>query len=152
MEKDFKELIDLLNRALEMEHQANIQYLSHAEVLDGENCEPIIGRLQEIAKDEKEHAAKLRTLIGDFLDGVPAITMAKAKNASTREEILTVNIDGEKEAVDFYAKVLAKINEQKQSLPYNFLKLEHDIRHIIMDEQEHISELRKLAAKKLKQI
>jgi len=29
-------------------------------------------------------------------------------------------------------------------LPYMFLKLEHEVRHIIMDEQEHIMELKTL--------
>jgi len=144
-----KEIIEMLNRALEMEHQANIQYLSHAEVVDGINCEAIIERLKEIANDEKGHAEKIRALIGDYLDGVPAITIAKARNASTITEILKTNIEDEKSAVDYYSKILGKINENKAGLPYSFTKLEHDVRHILMEEQEHISELRRLLAMKL---
>src|SRR3989338_5539529 len=100
MAKGWDELIDMLNKALEMEHQANIQYLSHAEVIDGINCEPIIERINEIANDEKEHAKKLMTLIGYFLDGVPAITIAKARPASTITQILKTNLEDEKGAVD----------------------------------------------------
>ena len=150
MAKDVsKEVIEMLNKALELEHQANIQYLSHAEVVDGINCEPIIKRLQEIANDEKEHAAKLRALIGDFLDGVPAITITPARNAATITQILNTNLQDEKGAVDFYIRIMEKLAEERANLPYNFLKLEHDIRHIIMDEEEHISELRRLLAMKL---
>jgi len=50
----------------------------------------------------------------------------------------------EKAAVDFYTKIMEKIKEEKENLPYEFWKLEHDVRHVIMDEQEHIAELRQL--------
>lgn len=149
MAKGWDELIGMLNKALEMEHQANIQYLSHAEVVDGLECEPLIKRLQEIANDEKEHAGKIRTLVGDYLDGVPAVTMAKARDAVAIPDILKTNLEDEKAAVDFYTTILRKIGEMRAELPYNFWKLEHEIRHIIMDETEHISELRRLASMKL---
>lgn len=149
---NWEELIGLLNKALEMEHQANIQYLSHAQIPVGETSEIIIKRLEEIAGDERGHAEKLRNLIGDFLDGVPAITITKARNAKTIKEILRINLEDEKKAVDVYTQILKKINEKKADLPYNFWKLEHDIRHIIMEEQEHISELRRLASIMLKDI
>lgn len=136
----------LLNQALELEHQAYVQYLSHAELVDGLNSEPIISRLQEIAKDEAEHQKKFRTLIGDYLGGVPSMGIAKTSPANTIKEILEVNLKGEKEAVDFYKKILEKINKVKENLPYEFLSLEHEIRHIIIDEQEHIAELKKLLA------
>ena len=47
-----EELVNMLNKALEMEHQAMIQYLSHAELVDGLGSEPIIERLKEIADDD----------------------------------------------------------------------------------------------------
>ena len=43
-----EKLVKLLNEALELEHQAMIQYLSHAETVDGLNSEPIIARLKEL--------------------------------------------------------------------------------------------------------
>jgi bacterioferritin (cytochrome b1) len=141
-----EEIVKLLNQALELEHQAYVQYLSHAELVDGLNSEPIISRLQEIAKDEAEHQKKFRTLIGDYLGGVPSMGIAKTSPANTIKEILEVNLKGEKEAVDFYKKILEKINKVKENLPYEFLTLEHEIRHIIIDEQEHIAELKKLLA------
>jgi len=144
MASKVQELVDMLNKALEMEQAANVQYLSMAEQVDGLNAEPIIARLQEIANDEKEHAAKLRTLINDYLDGVPSMALAPTKKASTIEEILKANLKDEKEAVDYYAQVHAKIVELKSELAYAYHTLEHDVRHILTEEQEHIAELRRL--------
>lgn len=145
-EKVKEEITRLLNEALELEHAARIQYLSHAEIVDGLNAEPIIARLREIAKDEEEHEKKFRTLIGDFLGGVPSMGIAKTTPANTIKEILEVNLKAEKEAVDTYKKILEKINTSKNELPYEFLTLEHEVRHVIMDEQEHIAELKILLA------
>ena len=81
-----KEILDMLNHALDMEHAANVQYLSHAEIVDGEYAEPIIARLKEIAGDEKGHQEILRTLIGD-LGGVPSMGMTETHSAGTIREI-----------------------------------------------------------------
>ncbi|MCX8189520.1 MAG: ferritin-like domain-containing protein [Nitrososphaeria archaeon] len=146
MSKD--ELIRMLNKALELEHAARIQYLSHAELVDGLNAEPIIARLKEIAKDEEEHEEKFRTLIGPYLGGVPSMGIEKTYPATNINEILEVNLRGEKEAVDFYLMILEKIRAMKDELKYEYLKLDHEVRHIIMDEQEHIVELKTLLALK----
>jgi bacterioferritin (cytochrome b1) len=143
-----EEIINMLNKALELEHAAYIQYLSHAEIVDGLNAEPIITRLREIAQDEEEHQKKFRRLIGDFLGGVPSMGIAKTNQAKTIKEILEINLKNEKEAVDFYKKILEKVNEEKENFPYEFLTLEHEIRHVIIDEQEHIADLKILLAKK----
>lgn len=139
-----QELIGMLNKALEMEQAANLQYLSMAEVVDGLHAETIIPRLQEIAGDEHGHAAKLRTLIGDYLDGVPSMALAPTKKAGTIDSILQENLRDEKEAVDYYTQILDKIRECKADLTYAYQTLEHDVRHILMEEQEHIAEIRRL--------
>lgn len=137
-----EDLVKMLNQALELEHAAYAQYLSHAEVVDGLNAEPIIARLREIAQDEAEHQKKFRTLIGDFLGGIPSMGIAKTYPAKTIKEILETNLRNEKEAVDFYTKILDKIKEEKAGLAYEYFQLEHEVRHVIMDEQEHIAELK----------
>jgi bacterioferritin (cytochrome b1) len=133
-----QEILKLLNHALELEHAATVQYLSHAECVDGEGAESIISRLKEIAGDEKDHAEKFRTLIG-ALGGVPSMGMAPTYAATTVKEILEVNLKGEKEAVDTYKKIIEKLKTEK--IPYYDYLLEHDIRHILMEEQEHITEI-----------
>jgi bacterioferritin (cytochrome b1) len=134
-----EKIIDLLNHALELEHGAYVQYLSHAEIVDGINAEPIIARLKEIAADEKKHQEKFRTLIG-ALDGVPSMKIAETHPAKSIQEILEVNLKDEKIAVDTYRKILEELRKEKGKGYYDIL-LEHDVRHILMEEQEHITEL-----------
>ncbi len=78
-----EELLKMLNHALELEHAVYVQYLSHAELIDGENAEPLIERLKEIANDEKTHQEKFRSLIG-MLVGTPSMNHP----AKTIKEIL----------------------------------------------------------------
>jgi Bacterioferritin (cytochrome b1) len=139
-----EELVKMLNQALELEHQAMIQYLSHAELVDGLNAEPIIERLKEIADDERKHAELFRELIGGYLGGVPSMGIAEAHPAKTLKEILETNLADEKQAVDFYTEILDKIKDMKDELKYEYFQLEHTLRHIVQDEQEHISEIKVL--------
>jgi bacterioferritin (cytochrome b1) len=139
-----EELLNMLNKALELEHAARIQYLAHAEVVKGINSQPIIARLKEIAEDEKKHEEMFRTIIGDYLDGVPSMGMAETHPAKTIDEILKVNIKDERHAVDVYKGILEKANTMKNELTYEYFQIEHRIRHVILDEQEHIAELKKL--------
>jgi len=131
-------IIQLLNHALELEHGAFVQYLSHAEIVDGINAEPIIARLKEIAGDEKGHQEKFRELIG-LLGGVPSMKIAPTHPAKTIKEILEQNLKDEKEAVDTYRKILEALKKEKTG--YYDYKLEHDVRHVLMEEEEHITEI-----------
>jgi bacterioferritin len=133
-------LIKLLNHALELEHAAYIQYLSHAEVLAGPTCEPIIARIKEIAGDEKKHGEQFRNLIG-LLGGIPSMVIAPVHTAKNLKEILEVNLKAEKEAVDTYKKILAALKAEGSNMNYYDMMLEHEIRHVIIDENEHITEL-----------
>jgi len=141
-------IIKLLNQALELEHAANIQYLAHAQVIDGLYAEPIIARLTDTAGDEAKHAEVFRELIGDILGGTPVMSVAKTYPGRDIKQILEQNLKNEKEAVDIYTKILETIYKEKDKLPYEFQKLEHDVRHVIIEEQEHISELKLLLAKR----
>jgi bacterioferritin (cytochrome b1) len=132
------DVLKLLNNALELEHAAYIQYLSHAEIVEGENAEPIIERLKEIAGDEKNHQEKFRALIG-ALGGVPSTGVAPMHTAKTTKGILEQNLKDEKEAVDTYRGIMQKLKTEK--IRYYDHLLEHDVRHILTEEQEHITEL-----------
>jgi len=140
------ELVKMLNKALELEHAARIQYLAHAELINGFGAEAIIERLKEIASDEEKHEAKLRNLIGNYLGSEPSMSLAETHRAKKIEDILKINLDGEKSAIDFYKEIYKKVADNKASLQYEFETLEHEIRHIIIDEQEHVAELSLLLA------
>ncbi len=136
-----KELIDMLNKALELEHAARIQYLAHAELVKGINAEKIVERLKEIASDEEKHEGMFRNLIGNYLDDEPSMGLAETHLAENINKILEVNLAAEKEAIDFYKQIYKKVNENKEEFKYEFETIEHEIRHIIIDEQEHVAEL-----------
>jgi bacterioferritin (cytochrome b1) len=141
------ELIKMLNYALQLEYAAIIQYRTHAEMLSGPCSEKLIERLKEIAGDEEKHAEKFRTLISSYLDGEPVMTLAETHKAENLDKILSINLKDEKTAVDFYKDIYRKVIENKDKLQYTFETLEHEIRHIILDEQEHITELTTLIGK-----
>lgn len=141
------ELVKMLNKALELEHAARIQYLAHAELVKGINAEKVIERLKEIASDEEKHEEKFRNLIGNYLDGEPSMGIAETHRAKKIDEILEVNLTSEKEAIDYYKQIYQKICENKEALPYAFETLEHELRHIILDEQEHVVEISLLLGK-----
>jgi bacterioferritin (cytochrome b1) len=124
-----------------LEHAARIQYLAHAELIKGSNAEKIIERLKEIAGDELKHEEKFRNLIGNYLDGIPTMDIAATHQATGLPAILKVNLQGEKDAIDFYKKIYQKATDNKKDLPYAYETLEHELRHIIIDEQEHVTEL-----------
>lgn len=136
-----EELLHMLNSALELEHAARIQYLSHAQQIKGQCAEQITERLSEIASDEEKHEEKFRNLIGSYLGGTPSMEMAETHKAGDTKAILEVNIKDEKIAIDFYKKIYRKAIENKAELQYEFETIEHEIRHIIIDEEEHVVEL-----------
>jgi len=142
-----EDVIKMLNQCLELEHSARIQYLAHAELIKGPGAEKIIERIKEISSDEEKHEGIFRKLIGNFLDGEPSMNMAPAHKAQGMEKIIAINLQNEKEAIDFYKQVYKKILDNKESFQYSFETLEHDIRHVIIDEQEHVTELSLLLGK-----
>jgi len=141
MENIKEQLIKMLNKALELEHAARIQYLAHAELVQGINAESVIERLKEIASDEAKHEGMFRNMIGNYLEAEPSMGIAQTHTAKEIKNILEVNLKDEKVAIDFYKTIYKKIVEDKDALPYVFETLEHEVRHIIIDEQEHATEL-----------
>ncbi len=141
------ELVKMLNAALELEHSARIQYLAHAELVEGINADPLIERLTEIAGDEQKHEEMFRNLVGTILLGEPSMALAPTHRATDIKEILEVNLKGEKDAIEYYRKIYRKVVDNKDALVYEFEKLEHEIRHVIIDEQEHVAELSTLLGK-----
>ena len=139
-----KSLAEMINKAVELEYAARIQYLAHAEKIKGLNSEPIIERLKEIAGDELKHEEIFRNLVTNYLNSGVTTKIEKINDASDIKQILDVNLKGEKDAIDYYKQIYKKILENKESFQYEFETLEHQIRHFIIDEQEHVVELSNL--------
>jgi len=121
--------------------------LAHAEMIKGVNAEKLIERLKEIASDEEKHEGKFRNLIGNYLGAEPTMDIAATHRAQATQEILEINLKGEKEAVDLYKQIYQKVCDNKDQLQYEFETIEHELRHVIVDEEEHVAELSVLLAK-----
>jgi bacterioferritin (cytochrome b1) len=141
MDAEKNELVEMMNQALKMEHAARIQYLTHAELVKGLGAEKIIERLREIAGDEEKHEGKFRTMISNYLDGELTRETGETHQAKTLPEILKVNLQSEHETITYYRTIFKKLVAYREKLPLAFETLEHELRHIIIDEQEHSVEL-----------
>jgi bacterioferritin len=130
-----KKLLTLLNKALAMEYQAVIQYQTHASLIDGLESEPVVARLKELAGDEEKHADMLRGRIS-ALGGTPETKPEKVKVSDKINPVLKINLGAERDAIAIYKKILPMCKGNP--------KLEHEIRHILMDEQEHVEEISQL--------
>lgn len=143
--ENFKnELIDLLNQALKLEHAIRVQYLTHAKQVTGLNAEPIIAVFHKLADDTSDHEEKFRTLISNYLDGIPCMESEATHRGIYIQSSLNIDLLDEKLAIDFYKKIYQKIVSNKNELVYIFETLEYVVRHIIINKQEHIIRLKLL--------
>jgi Bacterioferritin (cytochrome b1) len=135
---DNQKMIESLNRMLAQEHACAIRYATHAAVITGPYSETVKARLKEISGDEVLHAEKLRDRI-QALGGEPTMDVRKEdlKPAHSLEQILSVNMAEEKEAIRLYTEVLSTIP------PENVI-LFRTIQDILQDEQQHLEELENL--------
>ena len=141
-EKLKEQIINELNKALEVEYSAIIMYLHHAEFVTGLNAEPIIERLKEIASDEEKHRDMIRERIV-VLGGVPSTKLGdlKISQSDNIKEMLKYELKEELVAVKLYQKILGLVKQLDNSET-----LYHSIYHLIQDEQEHVEELKRLLA------
>lgn len=135
-----QELVNLLQKALELEHAAQLQYYSHAEVVTGETAPGIIAQLKDNAEDEARHAATLRQLIGNYLGYFPSMAVDKTHEAHTTDQILKVNTKDERTAIDHYKKVLKYLEDNRNTID-NYMTFWETIRTILIEEQKHVIEL-----------
>ena len=135
---DREKIAKSLNEALAQEHACNIRYNTHAAVITGPYAEAVANRLKEIAKDEQEHADKLRDRI-IALGGVPTMDVAKEEliPAKTLKEIIAINLKEEAKAINLYQSIFKMIDRDD-------VILYEAIEEIIEDEQEHREELSRL--------
>lgn len=130
-----QEIVKDLNKMLAQEHACAIRYATHAAMIEGPYSETVKARLQEIAGDEVRHAEILRDRIL-ALGGEPTmdISTKDLKPAKALEDILTINLDEEAEAIKEYTAILEKV-------PVSNAILFQALQELIKDEQEHLEEL-----------
>lgn len=131
---DQKLFVEKLNKALEWEYAAVIQYVQHAAVLTGAQYDAISKELVVHANEELDHAVKVAELIKDF-DGVPTINTEKREISPDGKKMLEQDLAGEQIAIDAYKELVQIANELKEFGAAQVLE------EILAKEEEHKRDL-----------
>lgn len=124
------DFISLLNKALEWEYAAAVQYVQHAAVITGPEYDSIKKELIVHSKEEMNHAVILSDIITD-LGGVPSINVEKREVSENSSEMLKQDLKGEEYAIKLYKELITYAEELKE---YGIRRLLEDI---LMQEEEH---------------
>jgi len=135
-----EKLIGLLNKDLELEYSAAIQYINHAAVMTGAAYGDIIKELKIHANEEIQHAMTLADQI-DYLGGSPSVGVGEIHTSKDNDEMLQQDLDGEEDAIKRY-KVRVEQAEQLKEFA-----LAQQLRNILAMEQEHAMDLRQALGK-----
>jgi len=129
-----EQLIELLNKDLELEYTAIVQYTQHQGVLKGAMYQNIQKELIIHAQEELQHATILAAQI-DYLGGVPSVNVPPAKFSGDNITMLKQDLEGENDAI---ARYIVRI---KQAEELNLYHLAQQLRNILAVEQEHAMDL-----------
>lgn len=129
-----KDLLIVLNKDLEWEYAAAIQYTQHAAVLTGAKYESIQKELLVHAQEEMQHAVMLAEQI-DYLGGVPTVDVEKREVAKDSLEMLEQDLRGEQHAIDSYKERIAQAEGLRE---YGLRRVLEDI---LIQEEEHKRDL-----------
>ena len=135
-----EKLIELLNKDLELEYSAAIQYINHAAVMRGAAYGDIIKELKIHANEEVLHAMTLADQI-DYLEGSPSVNVGKILTSRDNDEMLQQDLNGEEDAIRRY-KVRVEQAEQLKEFA-----LAQQLRNILAIEQEHAMDLKQALGK-----
>ncbi len=125
-----EKFITKLNKALEWEYAAAIQYIQHAAVMTGPEYDAITAELVVHANEEIGHAVTVAEIIAD-VEGVPTIEVEKREISEDSKEMLEQDLAGEELAIRIYKELITMAEELKE---YGIRRLLEDI---LMDEEEH---------------
>jgi len=134
MTPDRKHLIIELNKDLEWEYAAAIQYVQHAAVISGPEYESIKKELIVHSQEEMQHAVMLSEQI-DFLGGVPTYHVEEIEVSPHSREMLQQDLKGEDNAIQRYKE---RIFQAEQLREYGLRRVIEDI---LIQEEEHKRDL-----------
>lgn len=129
-----KKLIEELNKDLEWEYAAAIQYVQHAAVITGPEYESIQKELLIHSQEEMAHAVMLADQIS-FLGGVPTVDVEKREVSASSKEMLQQDLWGEENAIQRYKERIAQAEALQE---YGLRRVLEDI---LIQEEEHKRDL-----------
>lgn len=127
-------LIELLNEDLSREYQAIIAYVNYSQVLKGAAYMNIAAELEKHAAEELSHALIISGQI-DYLNGMPTVVPKPVKTSEKAEDMLRFDLENESETIRQYRRRLKQADELGE------FALAESIREILVQEQEHLTDL-----------
>jgi bacterioferritin len=134
MSDDMKNLIADLNKDLEWEYAAAIQYVQHQAVMTGGKFESIRKELLIHSQEEMNHAVMLSEQI-DFLGGIPTVDVEERKTSDDSMRMLNQDLAGEENAIIRYKQRIAHAERIQE---YGLRRVLEDI---LIQEEEHKRDL-----------
>ena len=130
MKITMKKMLAELNKDLEWEYAAAIQYAQHATTINGAQFNSIQKELLLHAQEEMQHAIMLSEQI-DFLGGVPTVNVEKREISANNLEMLKQDLRGEENAIKRYKERIGQAEDLKE---YGLRRVLEDI---LIQEEEH---------------
>lgn len=129
MKLTMKQLLKELNKDLEWEYAAAIQYVQHAATITGPEYESISKELIIHSQEEMQHAVSVAEQI-NFLGGVPTIDVERRDVSPDSKKMLEQDLWGEDNAISRYKERIAQAEAMKE---YGLRRVLEDI--LIMEEE-----------------
>lgn len=129
-----KQLIDSLNADLSREYQAIIAYVVYSQTLKGAEYMHIAKELELHAAQELAHALTIAKHI-DYLGGSPTVTPQPVVQTKAPEKMLRADLQNEAETIRNYRERVRQCDEMGE------YAISEDIREILRQEQEHLTDL-----------
>ncbi len=103
-------IIDALNKVLELEIGAILQYLHHHWTGEGVESAAILPLFEKTSMDEMKHAEIVAERI-NFLEGNPSTKPAPVKTGGDLRKMMQDDLEGEYAAIEFYKTVIKLADE-----------------------------------------
>ncbi len=103
-------IIEALNKVLELEIGAILQYLHHHWTGDGMESASILPLFEKTGMDEMKHAEMVAERI-NFLEGNPSTKPAPVKTGGDLRKMMTDDLEGEYGAIEYYKTVIKLADE-----------------------------------------
>lgn len=128
------QFIAKLNKALEWEYAAAIQYIQHAAVITGAQYDAIAQEMIVHANEEIGHAVQVAKMIVD-LGGAPTIDVEKRMISPDAVTMLEQDLEGEYIAIRDYKELV------KMAAELDEFGKRATLEKILADEEEHACDL-----------
>jgi bacterioferritin len=129
-----EKLLEELNKDLEWEYAAAIQYIQHASIITGAQYDSIIEELILHSQEEMQHALMLSEQIA-FLGGTPTVEVENRETSKNSVKMLNQDLAGEETAINRYKERISQAEERRE---YGLRRILEDI---LIQEEEHKRDL-----------